>query len=120
MQSQGGQPEKRECRGGTGSECRGGTPDNHSRGPLTVCDVCARNNTARVRYVGQGVNVKKIQRTMCMRQSVRYVRTVRKCTGGRNLIDVQEDCINPYISYYNPKDYLSYKPSYNILTSMCC
>ena len=25
-QKQGGQPAKRECRGGTGSECRGGTP----------------------------------------------------------------------------------------------
>jgi hypothetical protein len=34
----------------------------------------------------------------------------------RNRFNVQEDYSNPKISYNNPKDYRSYKVSYNILT----
>ena len=44
------------------------------------------------------------------------MRTVRRCTVGRKLFNVQEDYIIPKRSYKKSKDHLSYKMSYNILT----
>ena len=45
--------------------------------------------------------------------SIPYARMVRKSTEGRNLFNVQEDYNNPKMFCYNPKDYLSFKTSYN-------